>query len=148
MALAILFSVLFRRVSTSLLSSVAIWLFFGVFFIFIVPAIVNAVVPVTNGTAEALIRNVELQQAVLRVSPNFLFLEASMTLLQPPLAGTLLGIIGIIASGAAGFMIPNPLSLSQSMLLIWPQLTGLIALTAVCFAISYVLFMRQEVRAT
>jgi len=34
------------------------------------------------------------------------------------------------------------------MLIVWPHITGLIGLTAVCFAVSYVLFMRQEIRAT
>ncbi len=147
MGLAILFSILFRRISTSLLSSLAVWLFFGFFYVLMIaPAIANAVVPTANADAATLVRNVELQFALLRVSPNFLFLEASMVLLQPPLAGTLLGIIGILVSGAAQWMIPNPLSLSQSMLLIWPHLTLLISVTLICFAISYVAFMRQEIR--
>ncbi len=149
MGLAILFSVLFRRISTSLLCSVAVWLFFGFFYILMIaPAIANAVVPTADGTAEALLGNFQLQQALLRVSPNFLFAEASTVLLQPPLAGTLLGIIGILVSGAAQWMIPNPLSLGQSMLLVWPHLTLLVSVTLICFAISYVVFMRQEVRAT
>ncbi len=149
MGLAILFSVLFRRISTSLLSSVALWLFFGFFYVLMIaPAMANAIVPTADASAEVLVRNVELQLALLRVSPNFLFLEASMTLLQPPLAGTLLGIIGVLASGAASWMIPNPLSLGQSMLLVWPHLTLLVSATLICFAISYVVFMRQEVRTT
>ena len=31
--------------------------------------------------------------------------------------------------------------------LVWPQITGLTATTLICFAISYVLFLRQEIRA-
>jgi ABC-2 type transport system permease protein len=31
--------------------------------------------------------------------------------------------------------------------LIWPQLTGLIAATILLFALGYVLFQRQEIRA-
>ena len=45
-------------------------------------------------------------------------------------------------------MVPNPLSLGQSMILVWPNVTGLVSLSVICFAISYVLFMRQEIRAT
>lgn len=41
--------------------------------------------------------------------------------------------------------IPSPLPLRQSLLVAWPQLTGLIAATVVCFAVSYVSFMRKEV---
>ena len=46
------------------------------------------------------------------------------------------------------YMLPNPLSLGQSLLLIWPYLTIMVSLSAVCFGISYVVFMRQEIRAT
>ena len=44
-------------------------------------------------------------------------------------------------------MIGAPLPLSQSLLLIWPQITGLIAGLLVLFALAYVAFQRQEVRA-
>jgi ABC-2 type transport system permease protein len=37
--------------------------------------------------------------------------------------------------------------LAQSLLVIWPQLTALIATTILLFAVSYVLFQRQEIRA-
>ena len=43
--------------------------------------------------------------------------------------------------------IPTLLSLDQSLLLVWPQVVVLLALTVICFAAGYVLFMRQEVRA-
>ena len=33
------------------------------------------------------------------------------------------------------------------MILVWPQLTGLIAGVIVLFSVTYVLFQRQEVRA-
>jgi ABC-2 type transport system permease protein len=36
---------------------------------------------------------------------------------------------------------------TQSFLLIWPQLTGLIATMIVIFAIAYIVFQRQEIRA-
>ena len=40
-----------------------------------------------------------------------------------------------------------PLPLDQSLILIWPQLTGLIAGMIVVFAVAYVVFQREEVRA-
>jgi ABC-2 type transport system permease protein len=43
--------------------------------------------------------------------------------------------------------IPGPLPLGQSLLLVWPQLTGLIALTLICFILSYLAFMRREIRS-
>lgn len=145
MGLAILFSVLFRRISASLLFSLALWLFFGIFILMIAPAIANAMAPVTQSSTEAaIIHNAELQQMFLRFSPNVLFSEATTKLLLPVVAGSL----GIITMSQAAYMIPNPLSLGQSLLLIWPHLTSLVSLSAICFAISYVLFMRQEIRAT
>ena len=52
----------------------------------------------------------------------------------------------LMASEVRG-MLPSPLSLGQSLLLVWPQVTSLIAATCILFALSYVRFMRQEIRA-
>ncbi len=80
----------------------------------------------------------------MRFSPNTLYSEAIGALLLPQLVGSL----GVISTTQASFMVANPLSLGQSLILVWPHLTGLISLGMVCFAISYILFMRQEIRAT
>ncbi|MFC2022126.1 ABC transporter permease [Chloroflexota bacterium] len=143
MGLAMLFSVLFRKIATSLLSPIAIWLFFSFFILMIAPAIANILAPVADGTQEAMIRNAELQQMIMRFSPTTLFSEATMVLLLPQVRS-----LGLVTMSQAAFMIPNPLSLGQSLLLIWPQITSLVGLSAICFAVSYVLFMRQEIRAT
>jgi ABC-2 type transport system permease protein len=45
-------------------------------------------------------------------------------------------------------MIANPLSLGQSMIQVWPQLVIIVALAIICFSLSYVMFMRQEIRST
>jgi ABC-2 type transport system permease protein len=142
--LAMLFSVLFRWVGSSLLTSLAFWLFFSLFYIFLVaPTLANALAPTTSGTTAAAIHNVQMQQLLLRISPSYLFLESSTVLLLP-----LVRTLGVITIGEAAHMIPNPLSLGQSLLLAWPHLTILVSLTAVCFGVSYVVFMRQEIRAT
>ena len=41
----------------------------------------------------------------------------------------------------------NPLPLDQAILVVWPHLTLLAALTLACFALSHVVFMRQEIRS-
>ena len=41
----------------------------------------------------------------------------------------------------------NPLPLDQAILVVWPHLTLLAALTLVCFGLSYVVFMRQVIRS-
>ena len=143
MGLAILFSVVFRRVAASLLFALALWLFFSIFILLVAPAIANAIVPTAGGSEVELIRNVELQQMITRISPNILFQEATTVLLVP-----LVRSLGMVATSQAAYMIPNPLSLGQSLLVVWPHLTSLVSLSAICFAISYLLFMRQEIRAT
>ena len=143
MGLAILFSVVFRRVAASLLFSLALWLFFSIFILLVAPGIANAIVSTTDASAAELVRNVELRQMIMRISPNILFQEATTVLLVP-----LMRTLGMVTQGQAAYMIPNPLSLGQSILLVWPHLTSLVSLSAICFAISYVLFMRQEIRPT
>jgi ABC-2 type transport system permease protein len=41
----------------------------------------------------------------------------------------------------------GPLSLVQSLLVVMPHVILLIAITVVCFALSYTIFMRQEIRS-
>jgi len=143
MGMAILFSVLFRRVAASLLLSLALWLFFSIFILLIAPGIANAIVPTADASQVELVRNVELQRMITRLSPNILFQEATTVLLLP-----LVRSLGMVTMSQAAYMLPNPLSLGQSILLIWPHITSLVSLSAICFAISYVLFMKQEIRAT
>ncbi|MGB2814419.1 MAG: ABC transporter permease [Dehalococcoidales bacterium] len=143
MGMAILFSVVFRRVAASLLFSLALWLFFSIFILLIAPGIANVLAPTADGAQAELIRNVELQRMITRISPNILFQEATTVLLVP-----LVRSLGIVSQSHAAYMVPNPLSLGQSILLVWPHITGLIGLSAICFAASYILFMRQEIRAT
>ncbi len=149
MGLAMLFSNLFRSTATALLTSIGLWLVFGFFFIFlIVPSVANVFTPMIENDAASIIKNIEFQSTVLRFSPSYLYLEASSVLLEPPLAGSLLGVIGVIASGAANWMIPNPLSLGQTLLLVWPHLTGMLALTIIVFALNYIMLVKQEIRST
>jgi ABC-2 type transport system permease protein len=41
----------------------------------------------------------------------------------------------------------GPLGLSQSFLVVVPYIISLIAITVICFAVSYIVFMRQEIRS-
>ena len=43
--------------------------------------------------------------------------------------------------------IPTQLSLQQSLLVAWPQIVLLVAITIALFVAAYVAFLRQEVRA-
>ncbi|HUT68123.1 MAG TPA: ABC transporter permease subunit [Dehalococcoidales bacterium] len=146
MGLSVLFSVVFRRAAGSLLLPIAIFLILYFFWVMLGlgPAIANSIAPIGEGsTLQAQIHNAELQQTLLRLSPSYLFEEAYYVLLIPVAKG-----LGIITVAQAMYMVPNPLSLSQSLLAIWPHLVGMVSLSAICFAISYIIFMKQEIRAT
>lgn len=142
--LAMLFSVLFRWAGTSLLTSLALWLFFGIFYIFMIaPTLAGIIAPTDAGTTAEAVHNAQVSQLLLRFSPAYLFLESSTVLLLPTVRT-----LAVLTVSEAAYMMPNPLSLGQSLLLVWPHLTILISLTAACFGIAYVAFMRQEVRSS
>jgi ABC-2 type transport system permease protein len=146
LGLAILFSIFFRRVATSVLASIAIWIFLFFFMPIIAGLVANTMAPVDQGaSSEALLSNLGVQSTVLQFSPVRLYQEAVSVLLVPG-ARTLGQTIQLLGGGVAG-LLPNPLSLGQSLLSIWPHMVTIVALTAVCFAISYTKFMREEIRA-
>lgn len=140
--LSILLSIRFRQAATSALSAISIWLFFTLFYSMILNLIGRAIVPSDQGATGEWLSYQNTMLMLNRISPAELFSEATSTMLTPNVRAlgplTMEQIIGTI---------PSPLPLGQSLLLVWPQVIGLIAATAVSFAVSYVLFMRQEIRS-
>ena len=55
--------------------------------------------------------------------------------------------VGLVTLQQVDRAIISELNLTQSLLVVWPQLALLVAMTAAMFAIAYVAFVRQEVRA-
>jgi ABC-2 type transport system permease protein len=140
--LSILFSVRFRQAATSALMSIAVWLFFSVFYQIIINLIDKAFAPSPGiASPEQVIQFQKLIQNLSRLTPRQLFTDATSTLLMPSVRS--LGPLTFLQMYGA---IPNPLPLGQSLLIVWPQLTGLIAATVLCFALSYRVFMRREIR--
>jgi ABC-2 type transport system permease protein len=145
MALGVLFSVFFRRTATSMLASVAVWIFFFFFLSVVAGAVANAVAPIdTNSTIEAVVSNANLEGALSRISPCTLYGEATVALLTPELGSVNPTLM--ILSSYSGRM-ANPLPLTDSLILIWPQVVTIIALCAICFGVSYIRFMREEIRS-
>ncbi|HLE78296.1 MAG TPA: ABC transporter permease, partial [bacterium] len=83
-----------------------------------------------------------LRLALSRLSPNTLYAEVLLSLLSPETRA--LGPVLITQLEGA---VRGALPLSQSLLLAWPQFTGMIAAVLLLFAGTYVLFQRQEIRA-
>lgn len=145
MALAALFSVFFNRAATSMLASLAVWIFFFFFMSMIAVAMANAMVPVDqNSSTELLLRNAEVQGMLGRISPCTLYGEATAALLTPELGS--LNVALLVVTSVRG-RLATPLPLSESLLLVWPQVVSIIALLAICFAVSYIKFMREEIRS-
>ena len=78
---------------------------------------------------------------IMRLVPSQLYTDATTTLLMPSVRS-----LGPLTMEQMAGAIPSPLSIRESLLVVWPQVSGLIAATVVCFALSYYLFMRREIR--
>lgn len=146
LSLAMLFSILFRRIATSALAVIAVWIFFAFFMPIIAGVTADRVAPLEDdpqaNAVEEVLRHERIRDGVERISPLQLYDEATATILNPGVRT-----LGPVLSSQVVGLIPAPLSLGQSLLLVWPHLTSLIAMTLLSFAISYVVFMRQEIKS-
>ncbi|MDH7487000.1 MAG: ABC transporter permease [Anaerolineae bacterium] len=143
LALAMVFSIVFRQPATAALASIAVWLFFTVFWDILAGLLAQSLRPVRFGFAQEILAQAQLEMALARISPNTLYTEIMLPLLHP----TVRSIGLLLPSQLQGAVLGAPLPLRQSLLLIWPQFTGLIAVPILLFALGYVLFQRQEIRA-
>lgn len=143
LSLGILFSILFRRTSSSALTSIMVWIFFTFFIYMIANVIAEQMAPVpTVTTPEVVAKNEAIRRAIMRVSPATLFEQIATAALNPSVR-----VFGFINPAEISGLMPTPLSLTQSLIIVWPEFVGLIVLMLLCFAISYVVFMKQEIRS-
>lgn len=143
MSLSLLFSTIFRQSATAALASIAMWLFFTAFWEIIVSFLAQILVPVQFGFLEEFLAQAKVELILSRFSPNTLFVEATVALLMPAVRS--LGLI--LPFELQGAVLGAPLPVGQSLLMIWPQFTGLLAATLLLFSVAYIFFQRQEIRA-
>ncbi len=143
LAVGLVFSIVFRQPATAALSAIAVWLFFTVFWEIIASLLSQTLSPIQYGLPDEILRQTQLGLTLTRLSPNTLYAEVMLGLLQPTIRS--MGLV--FSSQLQGAVLGSPLPLGQSLLMIWPQFTGLIAATILLFALAYVLFQRQEIRA-
>ncbi|WP_291910323.1 ABC transporter permease subunit [Chitinophaga sp. CB10] len=142
LSLAICLSVRFRHAATSALTAIGIWLFFTVFYQLIVNMLMAAILPDPAYLDPAQVNAFNnLILSLLRVAPSQLYTDAATTLLMPSIRS-----LGPLSMEQMAGAIPAPLSFGNSLMIVWPQVTGLIAATLVFFALTYYLFMRKEIR--
>jgi len=94
--------------------------------------VADALIP-EAGTSnpEAVVKHAKIQKAFSLFSPMGLYMDAT----------------GSPMERLSQARFSGPLLLGQSILIVLPYIISLIAITAICFAISYTVFMRQEIRS-
>jgi len=143
LAVAMVFSTIFRSPATSALATLTVWLLFTIFWPMLSPLIAGSVVPADPFDPMTAVTQLEVERAIARISPNTLFGEMTLAILNPETRS--LGIV--FANQLSQAVIGAPLPVSQSLMLIWPQLACMIAALLVLFTGAYVSFQRQEIRA-
>lgn len=136
-ALATLTSVTVRRAATSAMIAVGVWIVLTIFGGFLFQAL-SAVLANPDDESSSL----RAELLISRLSPFTLYTETSTVLLDPTQRTT-----GLVTFEQISQALVSNLSIPQSLLVVWPQIVGLLAMTTALFAIAFVLFMRQEVRA-
>jgi ABC-2 type transport system permease protein len=148
LGLAILFSILFRSVATSALASIAAWIFLSFFLSLGANAVANALTPdASESNPESYMQRAKIEKSISLASPLNLYSDATATVIDPMKKTTRSVVqVGMLEQiSMARFS--GPLPLSQSILIVMPYIISLVAITILCFGISYTVFMRQEIRS-
>jgi ABC-2 type transport system permease protein len=146
LAFGLLLSVAIRNAATAALVGFGTWLFLALFGSPILRLIAPIVAPITGATDVERYETAVFQDTLTRLLPETLYREISVALLNP--SATQVSAPATIGQAIqANQQVGTLLSLDQSLLIVWPQIVALVALTVICFGAAYVLFMRQEVRA-
>ncbi|MCD6443494.1 ABC transporter permease [Candidatus Bathyarchaeota archaeon] len=142
LGVSMLFSVMMRDTSSSLLASIITWLVSTNLIYSIASLIANIVTPIHGGYIphkEEWERHFEVIRAIEMFSPTCCYREAARSILGSAFRGSVL----IIEPGKPP---PTPPSLLECLALSWPEITVIVAVLVATFAASYILFMRQEIR--
>lgn len=149
LGLSILFSIFFKGIATSALASVALWIFLSFFISLGADVLANTVVPMgkqSETDVDRVVRNARVKEMVSLSSPMVLYTQATSTIIDPTRNTNRSVILMGTMERISLSRFQNPLPLGQSLIVVFPHMTALIALTLICFACSYVVFMLQEIR--
>jgi ABC-2 type transport system permease protein len=167
LAIGVFFSTVTKKTATSMLASISTWIFSVIIISIIASLIANALVstqfpsgmirtlpPGSDGTdfepfdqtmmeewQQRLELNNEIRQFIQRLSPAILYQEAATSIVR-------VNYYPFISSvSAVSVDVSDPFGAEQDMLSTWPQIVALAVFLIICFAASYILFLRQEIRA-
>ncbi|MEW6451789.1 MAG: ABC transporter permease subunit, partial [Pseudomonadota bacterium] len=145
LALAMLFSIIFRSTATAALVALGLWLFLSLLWPALAQLIGEVISPSDIRFAMLGLPTpdtVAWQQGLARISPGTLYGEAVVAMLSPDAQS-----LTTLLAQFQGRVMGAPLSLGQSILSTWPQIVSLIAGMILLYVVGYVSFQRQEVRA-
>jgi ABC-2 type transport system permease protein len=153
LSLGMLFSVVAKKTSTSILFSIATWMFFAIVLSILASAVAGALVPMpssdvivsdsgegqrfqmTEEFRDAMTRRSTIQSTILRISPTNIYQN---------IINDVLGVRGFGGMGAQGFA--RTMSLTEALAANWANIAVLTVGLVVCFSASYMMFLRSEIR--
>ncbi|WP_199119781.1 ABC transporter permease [Pedobacter sp. ASV28] len=143
LSLSIVLSIKFRGPATAALTAIGIWLFFTIFYPIVLNLLIRSFLPDPAYLSQDKILSYnEIILDLLRIAPNQLYMDATTTMLMPSVRS-----LGPMTMEQMAGAIPSPLPFRESLMVVWPQVSGLIGATVACFALAYSLFMRREIRS-
>ncbi|MEM1586110.1 MAG: ABC transporter permease subunit [Candidatus Bathyarchaeia archaeon] len=144
-SIGLLFSVIFRRTTTSALASIALWILLSIFFYLIADVIAAEISKIRyyfpSPPESAIITYYEVSNAISRISPLTLYAEVANIFLNPEIRTT-----GLFYIYSENLPAPQPLGLDLSIALAWPSFSALIAGFVIILALSTLIFLRMEIR--
>jgi len=147
LSFGMLLSVVFRRAATAALVGFGVWLLVALFGRFLLNLLLAAIAPIDSTAPVAdQLGAFQFHAFLNRLLPPTLYNEASAVLLNPSVTQTSAP-ASLGEAIQASQQLPSLLSLDQSLLLVWPHVVALVAATVALFALAYIRFMREEVRA-
>jgi ABC-2 type transport system permease protein len=148
LGVAILFSILFRSTATSALAALAVWIFFSFFVPLGASVLANSLAPQSSeANLEKILQRAKIVKAFTLTSPMQLYTDATATIIDPMEKSVRSSVPGGPMENLSMARFAGPLPLFQSILIVLPYIISQAAITVICFAISYTVFLRQEIRS-
>jgi ABC-2 type transport system permease protein len=153
LTLGILYSVLTKKTSTSIMASIATWLIFSIVISILASVISGMMIPLPGGEfrmggqqggvrvspefRETLQKRQALQSNIQKLSPTNLYAEA---------ASDILGVAGGFLHGMGFQEFQRTLTLTEALMANWANIATLAVGVVICFSASYMRFLRSEIR--
>ncbi|MDR2199533.1 MAG: ABC transporter permease [Deltaproteobacteria bacterium] len=153
LGLAILLSICFRSVATSAMAAAALWIFIVFFLPILIQAGASAIAPFNDPQrpqAEELVSFTRAHKILTLASPAGLFTESSSMLLDPTHRGSDEALQIALMSRLDRYLLSRfqgGISIGQSLIIVMPDLLILACFSLLAFILSYVLFIKQEIRS-